>query len=89
MAANPVTAGPLPGHGLAQHPFLYCGEFNYIEPYQTIYLVRHGKVVWTYSIPTNMMVDGKPQMAELEDCTWLERRRPFQLSFGGEYSDPS
>jgi outer membrane protein assembly factor BamB len=71
MATNSVTTGPLPGHGLTQHPFLYCGEWNYIEPYQTIYLVRHGEVVWTYSIPTNIMVDGKPQMAELGDCTRL------------------
>jgi len=47
---NPVITGALPGHGLAQHPFLYCGEYDYIEPYQTMYLVRHGKVEWTYSI---------------------------------------
>jgi outer membrane protein assembly factor BamB len=69
LAANPVTTGPLPGRGLAQHPFLYCGEYNYIDHNQTIYLVRHGKVEWTYSIPTNMMIDGKPQIAELGDCT--------------------
>jgi outer membrane protein assembly factor BamB len=69
IATNPVTTGPLPGHGLAQHPFLYCGEFDHIEPYQTMYLVRHGKVEWTYSIPTSMMVYGKSQMAELGDCT--------------------
>jgi hypothetical protein len=69
IATTPVTTGPLPGHGLAQHPFLYCGEFNYIEPYQTMYLVRHGKVEWTYSIPTSMSVYGKAQMAELGDCT--------------------
>jgi len=64
-----VTTGPLPGRGLAQHPFLYCGEYDFIEPYQTIYLVRRGQVEWTYSIPTQMMVYGKPQMAELGDCT--------------------
>jgi hypothetical protein len=69
ITTTPVTTGPLPGRGLAQHPFLYCGEWNYIEPYQTIYLVRHGKVEWTYSIPTHMMVDGKSQMTELSDCT--------------------
>jgi hypothetical protein len=68
-AANPTTTGPLPGRGLAQHPFLYCGEWNYVEPNQTIVLVRHGKAEWTYSIPNNMMIDGKPQMAELGDCT--------------------
>ena len=69
IAANPVTTGPLPGHGLAQHPFLYCGEFDYVHPDQTMYLVRDGKVAWTYSIPTNLMVYGKSEMAELGDCT--------------------
>ncbi len=68
-AANPTATGPLPGRGLAQHPFLYCGEWNYVEPNQTIVLVRHGKAEWTYSVPNNMMIDGKPQMAELGDCT--------------------
>jgi outer membrane protein assembly factor BamB len=69
IATNNVTTDPLPGHGLAQHPFLYCGEWNFIEPNQTIYLVRHGKVEWTYSIPFDVMVYGKPQKAELGDCT--------------------
>jgi outer membrane protein assembly factor BamB len=69
ISTNAVTTDPLPGHGLAQHPFLYCGEYDYVDSYQTIYLVRHGKVEWTYSIPTQMMVYGKSQMAELGDCT--------------------
>ncbi len=69
IATNPVTTGPLPGHGLAQHPFLYCGEYDYVDPDQTMYLVRRGKVAWTYSIPTQMTVYGKSQMAELGDCT--------------------
>ena len=67
--ANPATSGPLPGRGLAQHPFVYCGEFDHIHPQQTMWLVRDGKVAWTYSIPTRMMVHGKDQMAELGDCT--------------------
>jgi Mal s 1 allergenic protein-like len=67
--ANPATPGPLPGRGLAQHPFVYCGEFDHIHPQQTMWLVRDGKVAWTYSIPTRMMVHGKDQMAELGDCT--------------------
>ena len=50
---------PLPGNGLAQHPFLYCGEWDYVKPQQTIYLVRGGKVDWTYSISNKM---------ELGDC---------------------
>src|SRR5713226_9311049 len=41
----------LPGKGLAQHPFLYTGEWDTRKPVQTIFLVRGGKVVWTYSIP--------------------------------------
>jgi hypothetical protein len=64
-----IRPGPLPGHGLAEHPFVYCGEFDYVDPQQTIYIVRDGKVAWTYSIPTRMMVHGKSQMAELGDCT--------------------
>jgi len=53
----------LPGAGLAEHPFLYCGEWQQRgKSEQTMYLVRGGKVVWTYSIPSN---------EELDDCTLL------------------
>ena len=53
----------LPGKGLSQHPFLYCGEWQQRGKFdQTIYIVRGGKVVWTYSIPS-------PE--ELGDCTML------------------
>jgi hypothetical protein len=69
VSTDPVTTGPLPGRGLSQHPFLYCGEFDYVHPEQTMYIVRGGKVEWSYSIPTRMMVRGKSQMAELGDCT--------------------
>jgi outer membrane protein assembly factor BamB len=34
-----------------------------------MYLVRNGKVEWTYSIPKDMTVYGKSEMAELGDCT--------------------
>jgi hypothetical protein len=68
-AENPATTESLPGRGLAQHPFVYCGEYDYVHPEQTMYLVLDGKVAWTYSIPTRMMVHGKDQMAELGDCT--------------------
>ena len=48
-AAQPA---PLPGNGLAQHPFLYCGEWQASgKSEQSMFLVRDGKVVWTYSIP--------------------------------------
>jgi hypothetical protein len=56
----------LPGKGLAQHPFLYCGEWqDRGKSEQVMKLVRDGTVVWTYSIP------GKE---EYGDCT--------RLSFG-------
>ncbi len=34
----------LPGNGLAQHPMLYIGE-----GYNKMFLLNHGKIVWTYS----------------------------------------
>src|SRR5665213_909362 len=34
----------LPGKGIAQHPMLYIGE-----GYNKMFLVNHGKIVWTYS----------------------------------------
>src|SRR5437016_2364435 len=52
----------LPGKGLAQHPFVYCGEWDTRKPEQTIFIVRNGKVVWSYSISNK---------EELDDCTML------------------
>ncbi|HUB68440.1 MAG TPA: hypothetical protein VL981_13225 [Candidatus Methylacidiphilales bacterium] len=48
-AVKPRKAGPpqpadLPGKGLAQHPMLYVGE-----GYNKMFLVKDGKIVWTYS----------------------------------------
>jgi hypothetical protein len=61
----------LPGHGLSQHPFLYCGEWNYNEPQQTMWIVRDGKVQWSYSIPLKVMFNNKDDIAELGDCTQM------------------
>jgi hypothetical protein len=60
----PSTAAmSLPGEGLAQHPFLYCGEWQERgKSEQTMYIVREGKVAWSYSIPST---------EELGDCTLL------------------
>jgi hypothetical protein len=41
---EPASIPERPGRGLAQHPMLYAGE-----GYNTIFLVNHGKVVWTWS----------------------------------------
>jgi hypothetical protein len=47
-AVAPST--PLPGQGLAQHPFLYCGQWDTRKKEQTLYVIRDGKVAWSYSI---------------------------------------
>lgn len=64
-ATIPAT---LPGNGLAQHSFLYTGEWNYPSKVQTIFLIRDGKVAWTYDIPT---YDANHVLQELGDATLL------------------
>ena len=61
----------LPGNGLNGHPFLYCGEWDYIHPEQTMHLVRGGKEVWNYSIPQKVVIAGKTEIQEFGDCTRL------------------
>jgi len=55
--------GTLPGKGLAQHPFLYCGEWQRRSTSdQTMHIVREGKIVWSYT---------NPLKGELGDCSML------------------
>jgi hypothetical protein len=70
ITATNISYAPavLPGKGLAQHSFLYTGEWDYRNTNQTIFLVRDGKVAWTYSIPIKA-ADGDLQ--ELGDATML------------------
>jgi hypothetical protein len=84
MLVPPADAAEgLPGMGLAQHPFLYCGEWNFIHPDQTMYIVRGGKVVWSYSIPLDVTVYGKPEKEEYSDCTRLSNGNiVFSRRFG-------
>jgi hypothetical protein len=56
----------LPGKGLAQHSFLYTGEWDYRKKEQTLFVVRDGKVAWSHSIPTD---DEHGVMEELGDAT--------------------
>jgi hypothetical protein len=70
-AAVENSPADLPGKGLAQHDFLYCGEWNHIQQQQTMWLIRGGKAVWSYSIPLNVVFDNKPDIEELGDCTQL------------------
>ena len=44
----PSNSGTFPGKGLAQHGFLYAGE----SKNRRIFLVRDGRIDWTYDDPT-------------------------------------
>jgi len=64
LAGLASGAEPLPGKGLAQHDFLYSGEFDTRNTNQTMFLVRGGKVAWTYQIPIK---DGNGNLSEFSD----------------------
>jgi outer membrane protein assembly factor BamB len=66
-AAKPMAPDILPGNGLLQHPFFYAGEWNYPKPVQTIFIVRDGKIVWSYSIPSKVGAD----ISEFSDASLL------------------
>ena len=69
------------GNGLAQHPFLYCGEWqNKSVVEQTMYLVRGGRVVWSYT---------NPKKGELGDCTLLSNGNiVFSRQYGASEITP-
>ena len=48
----PASLPEGPGHGLAEHPMLYAGE-----GYNTLFLVNHGRVVWSYAVPGKGEID--------------------------------
>jgi hypothetical protein len=61
----PDPPAVLPGRGLAHHDFLYTGEWDTRKPMATLFLIRGGKVTWTYQIPTKDESNG--QLAEFSD----------------------
>lgn len=67
-AARAPVPAILPGKGLAQHDFLYAGEWDTRKDSQTVFLVRKGKVVWTWSIPNK---DTRDQLQEFSDIHLL------------------
>ncbi len=71
----------LPGRGLAQHPFLYCGEWQgRSTEKQVMYLVRDGHVVWSYTNDRN---------GELGDCTMLSNGNiVFSRQYGASEVTP-
>jgi hypothetical protein len=67
-ATGPASPAVLPGAGLSQHPFFYAGEWDYPKPLQTMFIVRDGKVAWSYSIP---LKDAADNIQEFSDATML------------------
>jgi hypothetical protein len=67
-AARAPVPDILPGNGLAQHDFLYSGEWDTRKDTQTIFRVMRGKVVWTWSIPIK---DHNGQLSEFSDIHQL------------------
>ena len=60
-AGAALAEDDLPGRGLAQHPFLYCGTAK-AGALPTISILQDGKVQWTYSLTAR---------DQLGDCTML------------------
>ena len=81
VATAQPSAPLLPGRGLAQHPFLYCGEWQGRSlEHQAMYIVREGKVVWSYT---------NPRKGELGDCTMLSNGNiVFSRQFGASEITP-
>lgn len=82
LALRTGFGADLPGKGLAQHPFLYCGEWqNRSIDHQTIHVVRGGRVVWSYT---------NPERGELGDCTMLPNGNIiFSRQFGASEITPA
>jgi hypothetical protein len=57
----------LSGNGAAQHPMFYCGQWDFRKAEQTMHIVREGKIVWSYSIPSK----DHGEISELTDATLL------------------
>ena len=64
-----VSPAVLPGNGPAQHDFLYAGEWDTRKPEkQSVFLVRGGKIVWSYSMPLRRADNA---IQEFDDATLL------------------
>jgi hypothetical protein len=72
-APPPAAPSAAADTGVADHDFLYCGEWQTDRPGEHMYLVRAGKIVWTHSI------DDKE---ELGDCTMASNGHVFFVRKG-------
>lgn len=75
VAATPPSAPAafsptvLPGRGLAQHDFVYAGEWDTRKPdEQSLFVVRGGKVAWAIHIPLHTASGGAQ---EYDDATMM------------------
>jgi hypothetical protein len=87
-AANTTPLGPeaLPGRGLAEHDFVYAGEWDTRKPdAQSLFVVRGGKITWQTTIPLRT-AEGKPQ--EFDDAELLPNGHILfaRMSGAGEYA---
>jgi len=67
-AARAPVPNFLPGKGMAQHDFLYAGEWDTRKDTQTIFRVQKGEIAWTWSIPIK---DRNGQLSEFSDIHQL------------------
>lgn len=69
-SAYPDPPSVLPGNGLAQHDFLYTGEWDTRKPVATMFLIRGGKVVWKYQIPRKDEFNGQEsEFSDMHRCS--------------------
>lgn len=54
--------------GISRYSFLYTGEWDIRKPLQSIFIVKNGKVTWSYSIPLRT---ESGDIHELSDATLL------------------
>src|SRR5436190_18059831 len=83
-AATTASVQPLknlPGVGLNQHPFLYCGESDKRKAVQTLNLVRDGALAWSYDLSN--------EKDQLSDCWTLANGNVlFARTFGATEVNP-
>jgi len=68
LGAGLESQGAQVDHAAARHPFVYAGEWDTRKPYQSIFVVREGKVTWHYSVPLRTATGG---VQEFDDATML------------------
>lgn len=79
-AAGVPAQAALPGRGLAEHPFLYAGEWDHRHAEQSLFVVRDGRVVWTYTVP---LKGPRGTIQEFSDATMLSNGNVVFAYMGG------